>query len=763
MADNTAAARSSSSSSGGGGGDAQDLAAALRDLGAALSLKAQSGLAPEVQELTRSWGLRSQALLDAADGMEGVLEGAAAAAAAELLQPLLNEAFLIAHPDLYRLTVRSVKIVFNSFSSEGLPCILGPVGASLLALFLNRQLTQVARSVAAAPLLDLLDRPGCAAALLAAPAAKGAVKALIAVAKHEGAQNQSEAFYMLAQLFGADAAAAERAASALCPLAVERLRSGTAAGAASVATAVALAGPARLLSSVAGLAAPDAVRARAATTPGLAGAVADLLVALGSEEWIAAREVLGAPCDGVEVEMLMVLGALMAQTRGAHAPTFEALTSRGALPRVLALLRSPLEPLRRSAAFCIASIASEERGRHALFKAPRAAVELVAVLRRAHADGEDPATIQLSAAIALVEMIRHSEGPRVAEALARAAAAEGSAGSLLGALAGLVAQSVSGNGCPKMTWSMCSCAAVLLHRIILFATAEQLRVLRRAPLAEPCVRALLYWVPQASDGQMAAAGDLVVVVAVLAGFDIWGESDEDADPGPLPPPATADTAAARAALQGAPGLEGVLQRCLDWKLGHDPEDFFATTLVAAANWLLGLPDAKAAATAAAAAAAPAAAGPAPVDPAAAPAPAAAALLAPPLVAGERTAMQQPGPWAGGSGSGAHGSSSSGAHGSSGSGAHGSSGSGAHDSSGSGAHGGSSGSSASGSGAEAAARPRACGGCGNSTPEAPLLRCVGCKSQYYCGEPCALSHWPSHRAACKAARKAAARRSQPRSA
>jgi hypothetical protein len=62
----------------------------------------------------------------------------------------------------------------------------------------------------------------------------------------------------------------------------------------------------------------------------------------------------------------------------------------------------------------------------------------------------------------------------------------------------------------------------------------------------------------------------------------------------------------------------------------------------------------------------------------------------------------------------------------------------------------------------AAEPlRVCGGgCGKGEPEVRLLRCVGCKAQYYCGDACARAHWPSHRAACKAAarRASAAQRS-----
>ncbi|GBF94036.1 hypothetical protein Rsub_07304 [Raphidocelis subcapitata] len=268
------------------------------------------------------------------------------------------------------------------------------------------------------------------------------------------------------------------------------------------------------------------------------------------------------------------------------------------------------------------------------------------------------------------------------------------------------------------------------------ATAAQLRVLQQVPrLAAACVRALHYWLTEASDEEEVAVPYLVILVAGLAGFDVvqlerWGTQ---------PPAATADTAAARAALRGGLGIEGALRRFLSQQ--PPDEDGSIESARWAAKWLLRLPEVNAAAAAAPK--------PAAAEVAAAAATAAAAAAAAMAAAGERAVPQQPQPGAGSSGSGADGS------GSSGSGAGGASGSGAGSASGSGAGSASGSGAGSVSSAETDLRPRACGECGKSGAGAPLLRCVGCKAQYYCGEACAMAHWPAHRAACKAARAAKA--------
>jgi hypothetical protein len=82
-------------------GAGERLAAALQGLGDALSLEAQAGLMPEeVQERVGSWGARTQALVGAATE-DGVQQEAEAAAAAQLLQPLLDEGFVADYPDLF--------------------------------------------------------------------------------------------------------------------------------------------------------------------------------------------------------------------------------------------------------------------------------------------------------------------------------------------------------------------------------------------------------------------------------------------------------------------------------------------------------------------------------------------------------------------------------------------------------------------------------------------------------------------------------------
>jgi hypothetical protein len=82
----------------------QRLAAALQELGDALSLAAQADLlTEEVQELVGSWDARTQALVSALTGGAegGQLQEAEAAAAAELSRPLLSQAVAADHPDLF--------------------------------------------------------------------------------------------------------------------------------------------------------------------------------------------------------------------------------------------------------------------------------------------------------------------------------------------------------------------------------------------------------------------------------------------------------------------------------------------------------------------------------------------------------------------------------------------------------------------------------------------------------------------------------------
>jgi hypothetical protein len=492
----------------------------------------------------------------------------------------------------------------------------------------------------------------------------------------------------------------------------------------------------RLLIRITSRKVPAAARAHALATPGLAAAAVDLLMALGSEDWAAAKEEWQAESaeskacwEDLESTILMVLSVALWAGEAASAAAFDALTSRDALSHLLALLRSPNLLRSTGASKCIAALADMEAGCDALFLVPRAASELAAALRRAHADGEEPVFMQLHAASALACLLGHSQGARVAAGLACAAMAEGSAGSLLGALAGLLTASMaSGGGRFEYEWNMLDCTtAVLSHMVAAPKTSvlHLLPVLQRAPLAEVCVRAVRYWLAGASDEQLRVLAILVLIVAGLAG--LHPEQSSAA--------ASADTAATRAALlREAPGMEGALQLFLAWARRQQPKDENTAAAVPAAKWLLRLPEVKAptaasvsqpaAAAAEAAEARETAADPAVAAPSAAPSPAA-APAAPLPVAASLPAMQQP----------RDGSSSSG----------------------------SSSSSSSGRGCKseaAAPPPRACGGCGKSESEVRLLRCAGCKAQHYCGDACAGAHWPSHRAACKAAarRASAAKRS-----
>ena len=47
----------------------------------------------------------------------------------------------------------------------------------------------------------------------------------------------------------------------------------------------------------------------------------------------------------------------------------------------------------------------------------------------------------------------------------------------------------------------------------------------------------------------------------------------------------------------------------------------------------------------------------------------------------------------------------------------------------------------------------CEACGMASPE--LKRCSACHRAGYCSRQCQVQHWPAHKAACKAARRAAA--------
>ncbi|GBF95045.1 hypothetical protein Rsub_07546 [Raphidocelis subcapitata] len=737
----------------------QRLAADLRELGAALNRHPQSGLAPEVQELISSWDPRSRALLDAADDTEGGLEGAAATAAAALLRPLLSAAFASAHPDLFVGAAKAATSALQCCGIEASSSLTQPVAYSLLGLFFDEQLDTGIRSGAAEVLANLPPERGCAASLLAAPAAEGAVEALIAAAKREGDPHQDSAFVLLAVLAAADGATADRISSpeaALLPIAVERIRSLTADGPQSL-VGRSFFGPLRLL-TVLTSAAPDAARVRARAVPGLVAAAVDLLMALAAAEQAAEAAAQRAAChhDEMATQCLAMLSEAMLADRLTRALAIGAMVSGSALPRVLALLRSPGTAVRHAACRCVSTVAGIQPGRDALFKVPRAASELAAALRRAYADGEDPALTQFQAAAALAKLLDHGEGRRVAEALARDAAAEGAAatgggtgGSLLGALAGLIAASVDeASGSVEVQLSSLWGAVTLLCRMVWVLegsalAAEQVRALHRAAaraprLTEACVVGLEYWLPKArATTCLHAISELVYFVAFLAGIE------EARRGGARPPAAAADTAAARAALRGAPGLGAGLRLFLYRQPGHSsPVSVHNEVAVTAAKWLLRLPEVEAPAAAAAAAAtssaaavaaraAPTAASPASAvhtaaQAAQAQAPATAAAVPLPAAAGGRSVAAPPLALEGG----------------------GSSSSRAGDGSGPSSIGG-------GAGAQAAV-PRVCGACGRkSTADARLLRCVGCKAQYYCNNACALSHWAAHQAACRAAAAAAA--------
>ncbi|GBF93043.1 hypothetical protein Rsub_05654 [Raphidocelis subcapitata] len=736
MADTPAAARSGSggeASSGGGSsgssgsssgsedGCSNDGSSSSSSRGAEFECLAwllqELGDAPEVRELVGDWELRAQALLDAAYDAGGVLDGAAGTAAGELLQPLLSEAFVTAHPDLFDGKVGpAVSRTVGCCCSEGFACFMGHVAAGLLALFLSEQLSAEVHEYVSALLAYMTTPSSRAAALLAAPGTECAVEALIAVATGEGegeGQKRDDAVRLLTHLAAADAAAAARGARALLPEAVERVQSAADAGAASGGTAAAVATPLALVKRFV-----QHAPAAACATPGLLRAAIGLLVALGSNEWAAAREEAGAACVQLEADVAALLASLLGPASAFSNLAVGALAPRGALPRLLALLLSPDEDVRFDAGRCIAAVTITDAGGGALLKLPRAAVQLATAMRRAHADGEDPRKTQFCAASALASLANHrgrSEAQRVIKALTYASTAEGGAGSLLGALAGLAFASVDTvHDAGRSRWNMCAPAADLTMRMVQAATAEQLRVLRRSSLlAEACASALRHWPEDPGAKALPpTATNLVLVLAVLAGFDRGRMHGQGAGP----PVSADDTAAARSALQGAPGLEAVLRRCLSLGRREASTTPALKPMLEAGKFLLRLPEVKAAATAAATqAAAP------PAGSTAALAPAAAALPLPPAAAGERAVVQQPEPPAG----------SSGADGSL------------------------------GSGAEAAAIQKVCGKCGNGAAEAPLLRCVACKAQYYCGDACATAHWPAHRKACKAARVAAAgQRSQP---
>ena len=599
----------------------------------------------------------------------------------------------------------------------------------MLGIFHNERSRPQTRKGAAGTLLRALRWPGCATAVLAAAGGEGAVDALVAAAKREGDPHQGSAFSVLDALAAADSGARERAtsaAAALLPVAVAQIRA-AAAGAASFDAVMAFQGPLLLLNTLtAATEATASARARALAAPGLAAAAVDLLMALGSKEWAAVREEWAASrpnwaplWEELEIAILLTLAWLMLfEGRVARASAFDALTSRGALPRVFALLRSPNKEARTAACVCIAEFAGLKGGCNSLFLVPRATSELAAALRRAHADGEDPSLTQSQAARALFHLLYDVQGERIADGLVHAALAEGSAGPLLGALAGLLDASVDGGGTSEAKWMMFECGTAVVTRMVANAIIKMRRlrpVLLRSPVAGASVRALRHWLVEARDDQMSIPLLLMPLVASLAGFDTALSAAAVA---PIPA-ATADTAAVRSALREAAGMEGVLRQFLAWAR-RQPQDGAIVATVAAATWLLRLPEVKAPAAAAVSQAAAAAAAGAAATAAGAP-----SAAAPRTAGANLPAMQQPR-----GGSSSLNSRSSGNSSSSGGGSGG------------------------GRSTGAAAQSRACGGCGKGEPEVRLLRCTGCKAQYYCGAACAKAHWPSHRAACKAAARRA---------
>jgi hypothetical protein len=408
------------------------------------------------------------------------------------------------------------------------------MGAIALGLFLSEQMSPLARDSAASALVGALGLPGCAAAALAAAGGVGAVDALIAAAQRDGDPQQDKALLLLAQLAEADDGARERATSAaeaLLPVIVEQIRA-AAAGGASFGSVMTLQGPLLLLRKLVGSTAESTLEhAQALATSGLAAAAVDLLMALGSEEWAAAREEWTAAreewtaareewtltWEELEAAMIAALVAVMSAGGTAGASACDALSSRGALSRVLTLLRSPHQEARVAASSCIVKFTSVPPLCDALFLVPRAASELAAAMRRAHADGEHPLLTQCHAVRTLTRLLSHRQGARIADGLVRAVMAEGSAGSLLGALAGLLRASMEDTVFKHQhNWNMLDCSVAVLTHMVRGQGPSTLRlvpVLRRAPLAEECVRALRHWLAEADDVQMMTVSLLVYLVA----------------------------------------------------------------------------------------------------------------------------------------------------------------------------------------------------------------------------------------------------------
>ncbi|GBF97338.1 hypothetical protein Rsub_10029 [Raphidocelis subcapitata] len=685
----------------------------------------------------------------AAADRTGELSTSAAWEAGMLLWVLLNE-HVVARGDAVFHAANALVHEIKDVCRPDAPATsqLMPVAASLLGLVCSEELDHETQHMAAATLSHLLMMRPCTEALLAASGTPPSIRRLIAKAQRDG-DLQGASLLLLAEM-ARDAEMAKRLASpqtGLAAAAVRLMRSNAAAGGPVDGFDVTLIAPMRLITRLTTHSVPAAARARVWAEDGLAAALAGVLVAVdpadcaGSEVMRGMREDAAFDCLGLMMLLMSEGGAQGFQT------TLDAVGARGgaALQRAMALGRGPNQNLALNAMGFVSMLSQRPRGCAALRALPRATVELVAVLRRQEGDGESALALQAYAATALTSVLSAEPvASRIPEALLRAAAAEGSAGSLLGSLARLLAASFDpdGGAPEEARWDLLITATTLLSSMAAVADGERLRTLQRVPrLPELCALALEHFIPKAREDILTRLGALVLLVVGLAAINPRPEA------GPSAGGVDADTAAVRAALRASPGLRGSLQLFMRRSQTgpHDP-NFTRLSYEPARHSISRLLEVLDGGGAAAPAAAPAAA-------------AAAAAAAAPSVAGRRSAARQPQTACTG------GAGSSGAGGSSGGGDSG----GASGASGSGASGSGASTSASGSGSvagadsgQAAAQPRACGSCGKGAadlqpPVVALLRCAGCKAQYYCGEACAKADWSTHRAACKvaqAARKAA---------
>jgi hypothetical protein len=438
------------------------------------------------------------------------------------------------------------------------------------------------------------------------------------------------------------------------------------------------------------------------TTPTLAaGAVALLTASPGAA--------------AVEGRCVKLLATLHARGLAVAAPAI--LANPRALPQIFDALDGDDESTRLAAATCLCLVSESPAGGDALQRVPRAVARLTAALRRRGSGREEATAAQAQACVALQQLAFHPGGERIAAALARAAVAEGSEGSLFSALEHLLAhglkrsRSEAGAGADPTTWGVAQVAS-LLTRVLGAAAnaAAQMNAFRRAAsLVGSCARAFECCATGSVNRQLAysSTGLYLILEPLLLPLPCDDEAPAEG--------LAARLAAKRAMLDAVPGLAATLLR-----------DSPSTANARSRSEMTAFLEA-----------------PTQHDSSGAIQPKSGTGQRPSSLGPQQRSQSSDMPRSSGARSSEAGSTS-------------------QQSSDCGGSPGSRlpGDGATSTGAAAGQRtapavPAACGACGKTAAEMRLKRCAGCLTVRYCGPECARKDWRAHRDACKAAQAAAA--------